>query len=142
MDIQNQLNKQNFDLEIGIPSTIEIVVMPDKVRFKGNKDSILSFAENIREVSKLKDGQICKLGNFTLKVSDYITDDQKKPDWIELPNHAWNIMASKFNEVVYGYEDYNPFDFNDCGYINIPFDIGIEITDIPISEKEKKTNAI
>ena len=30
------------------------------------------------------------------------------------------------------YED-NPFDFNDCGYTDKnPFDIGVEVTDLPI----------
>ncbi len=40
-------------------------------------------------------------------------------------------MGSKFNEVPYEYED--PFDFNDCGYTEKnPFDIGVEVTDLPI----------
>lgn len=41
-------------------------------------------------------------------------------------------MGSKFNEVPYEYED-NPFGFNDCGYTDKnPFDIGVEVLDLPI----------
>ncbi len=41
-------------------------------------------------------------------------------------------MGCKFNEVPIEYED-NPFDFNDCGFTNkIPFDIGVEVTDLPL----------
>lgn len=124
--------KQKFDLEIKVPKSIEIVHMDDKVRFRGTKDDISKFANEFYRLTELSDGHICKLDKYTLKVSDYITPDREKENWIELPNHAWGIMGSKFNEVPYGYED-NPFDFNDCGYTDKnPFDIGVEVTDLPL----------
>ena len=107
--------RQKFDLEILVPTTIEIVHMDDKVRFRGTKEDISKFSKEFYRLKELNDGQLCKLDKYTLKVSDYITPDREKENWIELPNHAWGIMGSKFNEVPYEYED-NPFDFNDCGY--------------------------
>ena len=126
--------RPSYQLKIKVPTSVEIEYLKDKVRFKGSKASISDFAEELRKISKLEDGQLCKLDKLTLKVSDYITADQDKVNWIELPDHAWNILASKFQDVVEGF-DSNPFDFNDCGYTNpIPYDIGIEITDLPIDE--------
>ncbi|NIG52589.1 hypothetical protein [Chitinophaga sp. Cy-1792] len=125
-------NADKFDLEIIIPSTIEVVHMEDKVRFRGNKKDIDQFVQEFYKLKALTDGQLCKLGNYVLKVSDYITEDSIKPNWIELPACAWGIMGSKFREVANELED-NPFDFNDCAYTNrIPFDIGVEVMDLPI----------
>ena len=124
--------RQKFDLEIKVPTNIEIVHMDDKVRFRGTKEDISKFGKEFYRLKELSDGQLCKLDKYTLKVSDYITPDREKENWIELPNHAWGIMGSKFNEVPYEYED-NPFDFNDCGYTDKnPFDIGVEVIDLPI----------
>lgn len=124
--------RQKFDLEIKVPTSIEIVHMDDKVRLRGTKDDISKFAKEFYRLKELSDGQLCKLDKYTLKVSDYITPDREKENWIELPNHAWGIIGSKFNEVPYEYED-NPFDFNDCGYTDkYPFDIGVEVTDLPL----------
>jgi len=123
-----------MQMKIKVPSNIEILYYSDKVRFKGSKFMISGLAEELRQVSKLKNGQFCKLDRLTLKVSDTITTDQNKINWIELPDRAWNILASKFQDVVEEFEN-NPFDFNECGYTNrIPFDIGIEITDLPITD--------
>ena len=126
-----------YNLKIKVPLGIDIDYHSDKVRFKGTKTDISNFAEELRKISKLKDGQLCKLDKLTLKVSNYITSDQNKEFWVELPDHAWNIMASKFQDVVEQFDD-NPFDFNDCGYTNrTPFDIGIEITDLPATGQEQ-----
>lgn len=125
-----------FDLEIKVPASIEIVHMADKVRFRGTKDDISKFAKEFYKLKELKDGQICKLDKYILKVSEYLTTDRVKENLVELPNHAWGIMGSKFNEVTYEYED-NPFDFNECGYTDKnPFDIGVEVTDLPIKFRE------
>ena len=119
-----------YKMKIKVPPGLRTSYMEDKLRFIGTKSDISKLAEEIRNVSKLKNGQICRLDKLTLKVSVYITEDLNKEHWVELPNHAWNIMASKFQEVVEEIED-NPFDFNDCSYMSrIPFDIGIEITDL------------
>ena len=120
-------------MKINVNSNIEIVYYSNKVRFSGSKIGISNLAEEIRKVSKLKDGQMCKIDKLTFKVSKYITADQNKKYWIELPDQAWNILSSKINDVVEGLEN-NPFDFNDCGYTNkIPYDIGVEIIDLPTS---------
>ena len=127
-------NKVKFEIEI--PNGIKQEWFQNKVRFIGNKESIYKFSREFKRLKELQDGDKVKLGKLTLKVSDYKTSDQKKPNWIELPNHAWGIMSSKFYDVWEGYDD-NPFDFNDCGYIDkIPFDIGIEITDIPPTDEK------
>jgi len=128
------LFRQKYKLKINVPSSIEIKYFENKVKFVGAKSEILVFSEEIRKVSKLKDGQLCKLDKLTLKVSDFITPDQDRKLWVELPGHAWNIMASKFQDALEGF-DTNPFYFNDCGYLDrIPLDIGIEITDLPPTE--------
>ena len=124
--------KREFAFEIKVPPSIEIVHMENKVRFRGTKEDISKFAQEFHRLEKLKDGQICKLDKYTLKVSEYITLESNRVNWIELPAKAWLIMGCKFNEVPYEYED-NPLDFNDCGFINkIPFDIGVEVTDLPL----------
>ncbi len=128
------LDRLKFDLEIKVPTSIETVHMDNKIRFKGTKEGLSKFTKEFYLLKKLSNGQLCKLGKYTLKVSDYITHDREKENWIELPNHAWEIMISKFNEVIDGYED-NPFDFNDCNYTDKnPFDIGVEVTDLPIKQ--------
>jgi hypothetical protein len=98
--------RQKFDLEIKVPTSIEIVHMDDKVRFRGTKDDISKFAKEFYRLKELRDGQLCKLDKYTLKVSDYITPDREKENWIELPNHAWGIMGSKFNEVPSEYDNF------------------------------------
>lgn len=124
--------RKKFAFEIKVPKGVEIVHLDNKVRFRGTKEDISKFAKEFFRMKELKDEQLCKLDKYTLKVSDYITLDRHKENWIELPNHAWGIMGSKFNEVPYEYED-NPFDFNDCCYVaKIPFDIGVEVLDLPI----------
>ena len=121
---------QDYVLVIKVPPDIEVVHMENKVRFRGTRDSISKFSEEFYGLGPLRDGLLCKLDKYTLKVSDLVTTDRHKKNWIELPRHAWTVLGSKFNEVSSGYED-NPFDFNDCGYTDkIPFDIGIEVTDL------------
>jgi hypothetical protein len=122
-----------FDLEILIPAAIKVVHMKHKVRFCGKKDDLALFVKEFYKLKALTDGQLCKLGNYVLKVSDYLTPDREKENWIELPALAWGIMGSKFLEVTYG-DEMNPFYFNDCAYTDrSPFDIGIEVIDMPIS---------
>jgi hypothetical protein len=134
--MEKNINTPYFELEIIIPANVEIIHMEDKVRFRGTKDDISIFAKEFHRLARLENGQLCKLDKYTLKISDYKTPDREKENWIELPNHAWNIMGSKFNEVPHEYED-NPFDFNICGYTDKnPFDIGVEVTDLPLRYEE------
>ena len=137
MKLFNKLfGNKKFELEIKVPASIEIVPMVDKVRFRGTKEDLSKFSKEFYKLNKLKEGQLCKLDKYILKVSEYITNDREKENWIELPNLAWGVMGSKFNEVANEYED-NPFDFNDCGYTEKnPFDIGVEVTDLPIRYME------
>lgn len=128
-------NQNKYKFEIEIPEGIKEEWFANKVRFVGKKDKIYSFTREFRRMKELKDDDKVKLGKLTLKVSNYITEDRNKEKHIELPNHAWGIMSSKFYDVWEGYDD-NPFDFNDCGYTDKnPFDIGIEIEDIPLTEE-------
>ena len=120
--------------EIKIPKGVKTEWFADKVRFIGTKNDLYDFLREFRKLKEFKDGSLVKLNSLTLKVSEYITEDRNKKHWIELPDHAWGIMSSKFYDVWEGYDE-NPFDFNDCAYIDKnPFDIGIEITDLPLSD--------
>ncbi|MEM8895223.1 MAG: hypothetical protein AAGC88_11645 [Bacteroidota bacterium] len=123
-----------FKYEIKIPDGVDIEWFSDRIRFRGAKDQLFEFIGEFRKLSNLNNGDLVKLGSITLKVSDYLTVDRNKKHWIELPDHAWNIVSSKFYDVLEGL-DSNPFDFNDCGYTDKnPFDIGIEITDLKLSD--------
>ena len=119
-------------MEIFVPSSIKISHLKNKVVFQGNKNDIDKFVQEFYKLEKLENGQKCKLEKYTLKLSEYLTEDRNKKNWIELPKEAWLVMGSKFREVADGEED-NPFDFNDCVFIDKnPFDIGIEVIDLPI----------
>lgn len=78
----------------------------------------------------MKNRTLVQLDKVELKVSDEITLRYNDANYIEMPQQAWGILASKFQDVVEGFEE-NPFDFNDCGYLypKLSFDIGIEIVD-------------
>lgn len=122
--------RRTFAFEIIVPNTIEIIHMNDKVRFRGKREDISSFAKQFYQLKELRDGQLCKLDKYVLKVSDLKTEDSYRKNWIELPGSTWAIIASKFREVP-EFES-SPFDFNDCGYIKMRFDIGVEVTDQPL----------
>lgn len=120
--------------EIKIPEGVRVEWFDSKVRFLGSRNELYNFLREFRKLQKLKNGSLVKLDSLTLKVSDYVTEDRNKKHWIELPDHAWGIMSSKFYDAWEGYDE-NPFDFNDCAYTHKnPFDIGIEITDLPLSD--------
>lgn len=128
-------NSNKYKFEITIPKGIKEEWFSNKIRFIGNKNEISSLSREFKKLKDLRDGEKVKLGKITLKVSNYITEDRNEKNHVELTNHAWGIMSSKFYDVWEGFEE-NPFDFNDCGYINKnPFDIGIEIQDLPLSDE-------
>lgn len=127
-----ETDQLKYVFEFIIPEGVTIEHLENKVRFKGTKVDIAAFASQFHKMKELKDDDLCRLDEYVLKVSNYITDDGLRKNWIELPNRAWNIMGCKFMDVVSEYED-NPFDFNDCGYTGkLPFDIGVEVMDLPI----------
>jgi hypothetical protein len=117
-------------MKIELPVGVTSKLYPDKIRFIGDKDSISVFAERIRNLKDLKTGALVKLGEIKVGVSEEITYRFFEKNFVEMPGHAWNIFASKIQDVVEGFEE-NPFDFNDCGYLypKLQFDIGVEITE-------------
>lgn len=128
----NEIDQLKYAFEFIIPEAVIIEHLENKVRFKGSKVDIETFSRQFYRMKVLKDDELCRLGDYVLKVSTYKTDDGLRKNWIELPNHAWSIMGSKFIEVACEDED-NPFDFNDCCYTDkLPFDIGVEVLDLPI----------
>jgi hypothetical protein len=54
--------RQKFDLEIIVPTTIEIVHMDDKVRFRGTKEHISKFRKSFID---LKDSMTDNFANWT-----------------------------------------------------------------------------
>ena len=114
-----------------LPKDIEVIEFQDRLRFKGTANQIDQLALEIQQLSTLKNDQKVKLGDYSFVISDIVPILPKR-GIIQLPNHAWNIMASKFSEVANNWED-SPFDFNDCGYINpkLDFDIGVELIGEP-----------
>jgi hypothetical protein len=120
--------------EIRIPRTIKTIHLKDKVRFHGKNEVMIRFVKQFYKLSELPDNSTYRLGDYTVKVSKYVTADRERESWIELPPAAWRMMASKFLEVSIGMEN-NPFDFSNCGFIDgMPLDIGIEITDLPVTD--------
>lgn len=113
-----------------LPKDIEVIELHDRLMFKGAANQIDQLAFEIQQLSTLKNDQKVILGDYSFVISD-IAPTLPKRGIIQLPNHAWNIMASKFSKVANNWED-SPFDFNDCGYIKpkLDFDIGVE----PIGE--------
>ena len=132
----NQSDK-HFNFIINLPNSISIEYQDNKAKVTGDKNSIYNFISEIRKISKLDVGSLCKLDKLTLKVSDTITSDSEKPFWIEMPDHAWGIMASKFYDAWEGFDD-NPLYFNDCAYLKPRnnYDLGIEMTDMPLRYEE------
>ena len=114
-----------------LPKGIEVVEHQDGLIFKGSAEQIDQLADEIRQLSTLKNNEKVKFGQYRFIISDFIPATQNKGT-VQLPNHAWNIMASKFSEVANSWED-SPFNFNDCGYINpkLEFDIGVELVGQP-----------
>ncbi len=127
-------NFPKYKLNIKVPLNSKLEWFNDKVRLIGPQNDIFLFARDLSKIEELQNGDLISFDKLTLKVSDYISSDSEKKNWIELPNHAWGIMAGKFYDVCEKYEE-NPFDFNSCGYTEkIPLDLGVEITDFPITD--------
>ncbi len=117
-------------LKIILSKRIRVDRQKDRITFIGTRDDILTFAAEIRKISRLNDGELAKVGCYFFKLSNFITADQFRENWVELSGLGWNVMASKFSEVVYGYEQ-NPFYFNDCGFTTkLPLDIGVKVIDL------------
>jgi len=131
MKLFDLFSTDKIALELSLPENVDIEYLGDKIKTVGTQGEISKFADEIRKVSKLSDGQLARVDKYILKVSDYITEDGLRENWIELPSWGWNVIASKFKEVTCKYEE-NPFYFNACGCTDeIPLDIGVEVTDLP-----------
>lgn len=130
MTLPDFFRKNKIALTVSLPKDLIIERLENKITVTGTKNEISKFAEAIREVSKLRDGRLAKAGDYYFKVSEYMTEDRFRRNWIELPGQGWNVMASKFLEVVNQHEE-NPFYFNDCGYTDkLPLDIGVKVIDL------------
>ncbi|MDO1451984.1 hypothetical protein Q0590_37290 [Rhodocytophaga aerolata] len=118
-------------MKLNLPNGIEINEFEDKFRFRGTADQIQQLSVELRKIKNLSNGEKCRLGKLTLIVSDEVPDFNAKST-IQLPKHAWNIMASKFSEVAYNWEE-SPFDFNTCGYLQprLEIDLGVELIGEP-----------
>lgn len=114
-----------------LPKGIEVIEHHDGLTFKGTAEQIDQLANKIRHLSTLKNNDKIKFGKYCFIISDFVPTTPKRGT-VQLPSHAWNIMASKFSEVANSWED-SPFNFNDCGYINprLNFDIGVELVGEP-----------
>jgi len=130
MDLSNIFLRNKISLRLNLPKTIKSIHTDEKLKFIGTKGDIVILIKEIRKIALLKEGQLAKLRNYTLKVSDHRTEDRFKENWIEFPAWVWAIMASKFLEVTEGLEE-NPFYFNSCGCTDeSPLDIGVEVSDL------------
>ena len=114
-----------------LPRGIEVIELQEGLTFRGTAEQIDQLANEIRLLSTLKNNEKVKFGQYRFIISDFVPTNPDKGT-IQLPNHAWNIMASKFSEVANSWED-SPFNFNDCGYINpkLDFDLGVELVGEP-----------
>lgn len=125
---------KKYKFEIRVPTGVRLEWFANKLRFIGTKEDLFDFVGEFRKLGGLKNGDLVKLDQLTLKVSDFHTPEGRRENWVELPAAAWGILAGKFYDVWEGFEE-NPFDFNDCGYTDrLPFDLGIEIIDLPLSD--------
>ena len=117
-------------LRLNPPKAVVSIQTVGKVKFIGTTRDIEKLVEEIRKIPLLKDGQLARLHSYTLKVSECMTEDRFRENWVELPAQAWAVMASKFLEVTERREE-NPFSFNSCGYTEkTPLDIGVEVSDL------------
>ena len=128
-------NRNKYKQLLEVPANTVLEWFSHKVRIVGLKEAIYRFAIQLRALKDLKEGDLIQLDRLTLQVSDFMTSNPQKEHGIALPGHAWNVMGSKFCDVLEQLDD-NPFDFNDCGYTGpIPFDMGVEVTDLPLTNE-------
>ena len=108
-----------------------MIELRDRLTFRGTAEQIDQLANEIRQLSNLKNNEKVIFGQYRFIISDLVPTTPNKGT-VQLPNHAWNIMASKFSEVANSWEE-SPFNFNDCEYINpkLEFDLGVELVGQP-----------
>jgi hypothetical protein len=118
-------------MKLNLPKGLVLDELNDKFRFRGTADQIQELSTELRKIQNLRNGQKCHLDKLTIIVSDEVPAFADKFT-IQLPKKAWNIMASKFSEVAYNWEE-SPFDFNDCGYLSpkLGIDLGVELIGEP-----------
>jgi hypothetical protein len=118
-------------MRLNLPASVEVVQGPRGPRLRGPALALRELAASLRTLRDAPIGLVCYVGSVEL----YVTNDPKDPHnkgRIALPRDAWNILASKFTEVTYGYEE-SPFDFGDCGYLypRPDPDLGVELVGEP-----------
>ena len=118
-------------MKLNLPRGLVLDELEDKFRFRGTADQIQELSIELRRIQNLRNGQKCHLDKLTLIVSDEVPAFADNFT-IQLPKEAWNILASKFSEVAFSWEE-SPFDFNDCGYLSpvLGIDLGVELIGAP-----------
>lgn len=129
-----QLRKSKWVSEsFRIPDGVEIVAGEKGPVFRGPATALFpAVTEFLRQLSHMPVGRRVRVGKFVLCSSNEIPVIPD-PLVVVLPPDAWNIVASKFAEVVGGWEE-SPFYFGDCGYLShCPEpDVGIELVGTPL----------
>lgn len=111
-----------------LPEGVEIITGINGPVFRGPATALFpAITVFLRQLSHKPVGSRVRVGKFLLCSSNerpVIPD----PLVVVLPPDAWNIVASKFAEVVDGWEE-SPFYFGDCGYLSPrpEPDVGIEL---------------
>jgi hypothetical protein len=96
------------------------------VRLIGEADAILTFGNQLRELSKFPNGASFELGDWRLLVDDGLFQNSDEM-CIAYPAKAWGMAGGVFAEASYGGES-SPVDFGDVGLFprSTP-DIGVSL---------------
>ena len=116
-----------------LPEGVEIVSGENGPVFRGAATALFpAVTEFLRQLSHRPVGSRVRVGRFVLCSSNEIPVIPD-PLVVVLSPDAWNIVASKFAEVVGGWEE-SPFYFGDCGYLSPrpEPDVGIELVGTPL----------
>ena len=116
-----------------LPEGVEIVSGENGPVFRGAATALSpAVTEFLLQLSHKSVGSRVRVGRFVLCSSNEIPVIPD-PLVVVLPPDAWNIVASKFAEVVGGWEE-SPFYFGDCGYLLLrpEPDVGIELVGTPL----------
>jgi hypothetical protein len=123
-------------ISLRLPSDLEVAAGNRGPIVRGSGSSLFAFAQELRRMALAAPGTFAELRGVTLVVQDS-PPAHAKPPVISLPDHAWNILASKFAEVATAREE-SPFYFGDCEYLYPPPrpDFGAELVGPPLSVGE------
>lgn len=118
-----------------LPENVEIVTGVNGPLLRGPASALFpAIIVLFWELSHKPVGSRVRMGMFEFRSSNEIPLIPD-PLVVVLPPDAWNILASKFAEVVSGREE-SPFYFAECGYLSPrpEPDIGIELVGPPFED--------